>query len=122
MSHSYENLPASRFMELEHALFDLDVLSNQLTAAANALPLDLINLQRLASSAVTFAYNLQSEINDAIDATHLLSRGVPLAENFSNGSRAPELLTPRQVLYLAAHARREMKEETEHGSLEHNEL
>ena len=98
-------------MELEHALFDLDVLSNQLTAAANALPLDLINLQRLASSAATFAYNLQSEINDAIDATHLLSRGVPLAENFSNGSRAPELLTPRQVLYLAAHARREMKDE-----------
>lgn len=109
-------------MELEHALFDLDVLSNQLTAAANALPLDLINLQRLASSAVTFAYNLQSEINDAIDATHLLSRGVPLAENFSNGSRAPELLTPRQVLYLAAHARREMKEETGHESSERNEL
>ena len=68
MSHSYENLPASRFLELEHALFDLDVLSNQLTAAANALPLDLINLQRLASSAVTFAYNLQSEINDAIES------------------------------------------------------
>lgn len=108
MSNIPEDVSNTQFRDLDLALMDLGMLSAEIQRVAQAMPLDFLNVKKLAATANDYAWALSTEITDAANAAQLLRLGVPLAETFSNGSKAPAVPTPRQVLYLAARARREL--------------
>ena len=67
-----------------------------------SLPTTILNLNRFTSEVSLAASVMRREMEEAHVAIQLLLDRTPLAAHFPDGNPAPEVLSPRQVMFLAS--------------------